>query len=92
MSKSLIFRQKKKKKKLLQQLVAYCLLFIVTKGPPQAEGDDTKENVFSQGPPGKPPRHYAMLARSTRSRYTRNIWPEPLMGYLWDYMLLKRRG
>ena len=48
-----------------------------------AEGDDTEENVFSQGPLGKPPRHYTILAQSTRSRYTRNMWPGPLMGYLW---------
>ena len=61
----------------------YCLLFIVQEGPRKAEGDDTNENMFSQGPWGKPPRHYTILAPSTRSRYTRNIWPEPLMGYLW---------
>ena len=62
------------------------LLFIVycyRRASAKAEGDDTKENKFSQGPLGKPPRHYTMLAQSTRGRYTRNIWPEPLMGYLW---------
>ena len=63
------------------------LLFIIVycykRASAKAEGDETKENVFSQGPRGKPPRHYTILAPSTRSRYTRNIWPEPLMGCLW---------
>ena len=68
------------------------LLFIVQKGLRKAEGDDTNENVFSQGPRGKPPRHYTILAPITRSRYTRNIWPEPLMGYLWGWHVTEKTG
>ena len=71
------------------------LLFIVycyRRASAIAEGDDTEENVFSQGPLGKPPRHYTILAQSTRSRYTRNIWPEPLMGYLWGWHVTEKAG
>ena len=71
------------------------LLFIVycyKRASAKAEGDETKENVFSQGPRGKPPRHYTILAPSTRSRYTRNIWPEPLMGYLWGWHVTEKTG
>ena len=53
-----------------------------------AEGVDTYKNEFSQGPLGKPPRHYTILAHCTRSRHSRNLWPEPLMLCLWVYMLL----
>ena len=55
--------------------IVYCYKRASTK----AEGVDTNKNKFSQGPLGKPPRHYTILAQSIRSRYTRNIWPEPLM-------------
>ena len=33
-----------------------------------------------------------MLAQSTRSRYTRNIWPEPLMGYPWGWHVTEKTG
>ena len=65
------------------QFIVLFIVYCYRRASAKTEGDDTEENVFSQEPLGKPPRHYTILAHSTRSRYTRNIWPEPLIGYLW---------
>ena len=43
---------------VMKRLEAYCLLFIVTIGFPQAEGVHTEENEFSQEPLDEPLRHY----------------------------------
>ena len=64
------------------------LLLFYKLGLPRTEGVDTHKNEFSQEPLGKPLRHYTILAHCTRSRHSRNLWPEPLMLCLWVYMLL----
>ena len=66
-------------KKLL--FIVYCLL--LQKGLRKSRRRRYKRERIFPWPLGKPPRHYAILAHSTRCRHTRNIWPKPLMGCLW---------